>query len=216
MPGKLLHFAAGGGAVSERTNEDLVAACGRGDRGALGLLFERLSPGVYRFLSRLCGADTPELDDLVQMTFLEVWRSAAAFRGASSAQTWVYAVAANVGRHFRRGEGRRRQMAVRFSQKPVAEPHSPERNTAQREQIARLDAAVATLPAELRIPFLMVYVEELTGAEVAKALGIPDGTLWRRLYVARQRLWQKLQEEPPESRELSVASRAISRLFGKR
>ena len=107
-------------------------------------------------------------------------------------------------------------MAVRFSQKPVAEPNSPERNTAQREQIARLDAAVATLPAELRIPFLMVYVEELPGAEVAKALGIPDGTLWRRLYEARQRLWQKLQEEPHESRELSVASRAISRLFGKR
>jgi DNA-directed RNA polymerase specialized sigma24 family protein len=62
----------------------------------------------------------------------------------------------------------------------------------------------------------MVYVEELPGAEVAKALGIPDGTLWRRLYEARQQIRQRLQEEPHESRELSVTSRALARIFGRR
>ncbi|MFO0579052.1 MAG: RNA polymerase sigma factor [Polyangia bacterium] len=215
MTGKVLTFPASG-AVTESTNEDLIAACARGERSALGVLSDRLSPGVYRFVSRLVRPDAAELDDLVQTTFLAVWRSAAKFRGASSAQTWVFGIAANVCRHFLRSERRRRQMIASLAVRPVELPPSPESSSSRQELLLRLERAVAELPDSLRIPFFMVYVEELPGTEVARVLQIPEGTLWRRLHEARHKIQERLAEEPHESPPLSAASRAVARLLGRR
>lgn len=215
-PGKLLAFSAGGVPAAERTIEELLAACARGEQSALGLVFDRLSPGVYRFVARLVGAGEAELDDLVQLTFLEVWRSAAAFRGASSAQSWIFGIAANVCRHFFRSEGRRRKMKEQLAANGLALVPTPETSTAQKELLGRLEHALAELPEHLSIPFIMVYIEELPGTEVAKVLQIPDGTLWRRLHQARQQIRQHLQEDSHDSRDMSVVSRAIARVFGRR
>lgn len=216
MAGKVLSFPSGGGTVAERTSEDLIAACARGDRAALGALVDRLSPSVYRFVSRLVRPDASELDDLVQTTFLEVWRSAPRFQAVSSAQTWVFGIAANVCRHFFRSERRRRQMTENLAVRPIDLPPSPESSTSQHELLGRLERAVSELPESLRIPFFMVYVEELPGTEVAKVLQIPDGTLWRRLHEARQKIRERLEEEPHESRTVSIAGRAVARLLGRR
>ena len=54
--------------------------------------------------------------------------------------------------------------------------------------LARLPDAIAALPHELRTAFVIVDLEGEKGCDAAHALGIPEGTLWRRLFQARTAL----------------------------
>src|SRR6185295_14459393 len=75
--------------VRARADGELVAACAEGDEGALGELFDRHSASLSSFLARAASRSAIDLDDLVQQTFLLVWRSAARFAGGSSVRTWI-------------------------------------------------------------------------------------------------------------------------------
>lgn len=192
MMGKLLPFRR---PVEESlSDEALVAACGLGDAAALGTLFDRYHVPVYRFLSRYLGADRPDLDDLVQATFLEVMRSSAKFQRKSAVRTWVFGIAANLARHHIRGEVRRRA-AFETVRRGVPPSSARPDDAAERQQMmARLGEALGELPHDLRTAFVMCELEEIPGVEVARVLGIREGTLWRRLHDARQRLRGALEK----------------------
>src|SRR5688572_23678162 len=94
------------GAISD---EALVAACAIGDAAALAGLFDRHVEALFRFASRLIAPAPPsDVEDLVQNTFLHVWSASPRFRGGSQVRSWIFGIAANVARHFVRGEARRR------------------------------------------------------------------------------------------------------------
>jgi RNA polymerase sigma-70 factor (ECF subfamily) len=174
------------GAVAELSDDALLAACATGDTAALGALFDRFNIAVYRFVARLPTADEASRDDLVQATFLEARRTAARFRGSSSVKTWLLGIAANVARHQLRSERRRRVHQAKFLERltPVADP--VEDHVDRRRLLARIAAAVAELPHDQQVAFIMCDLEQLPGVDVASALDIPEGTLWRRLHHARK------------------------------
>lgn len=184
---------APGGPLSD---ESLVAACALGDHAALGLLFDRHSPAVYRFLSRLIGPGQPDLEDMVQATFLEALRGAPQFRRQAAVQTWLLGIAANLARHHVRGEVRRRAALQRLSAAPEERRPRPEDEAARRQLLERLGAELQELPHDLRTAFVLCDVEEIPGVEVARTLGVPEGTLWRRLHEARRRLRGALGGQP--------------------
>ena len=167
---------------------ELVRACAAGDPASLGELFDRHHVAVYRFLSRLLGASTADIDELVSETFLHVFRSARTFRGQAAVRTWINAIAANVGRHHVRSESRRRSFldALRGCLPgPGADVNQVHE---RRDLLRRLGHVVAALPHDLRVVYVMCDVEEIPGVEVAEVLGVPEGTLWRRLHQARRAL----------------------------
>ena len=174
---------------TELTDAGMVAACAAGDRGARAQLFERHVGAIHRFVARMRASDADTVDDLVQVTFVRAFAAAARFRGPS-ARSWLYGIAANVVReHARRAIRRKRAHAV------VA--------TAQRASVApaelaavHLPALIAALPHELRAVFVLVDLEGERGADAAAALGIPEGTLWRRVFEARQILRRALGRQP--------------------
>lgn len=177
----------------------LLTACAGGDTNALGVLFDRRAADVRRFIFRLAGTDARDLDDLVQATFLEALRAAARFRGGSSVKTWLFGIAANVVRHHARSEGRKRTFLVALSAHDAqqsAAPAGAELLARRRQQLAQLEAAVAELPHDLRVAFVMCDVELVPGVEAARCLGVPEGTVWRRLHDARKRLRKQLGDEP--------------------
>lgn len=176
------------------SDEALLLACGTGDTAALGELYERFHAVVYRVLSRLVGATCAELDDLVQATFIEVMRAAAHFQRRSSVRSYVLGIASNVARHHHRSQHRRQRMEVSLPI-PVPVDCEPERATAQREFLQRLRGALEDLPHDLRVAFVMCDLEEVAGVDVARALGVPEGTLWRRLHEARRALRSALTEK---------------------
>lgn len=181
--------------IGTRSSEALVAACSLGDSAALGALFARFQAPVSRFLARYLGASHPDLDDLVQATFLEVMRAAPAFRSDAAVQTWIIGIAVNVARHHRRREARRQLLANHV--KCRAQADRCDQGPTRSELAAWLQPALRALTDDLRTVFMMCELEELSGAEVARTLQLSEATLWRRLQAARKLLRQALVEEPP-------------------
>jgi RNA polymerase sigma-70 factor (ECF subfamily) len=186
--GKMVPLRQASGAVAEMSDEALLAACGTGDLAALDALFERFHLPLYRFIARLPTTDVGARDDLVQSTFLEVRRSAGRFRGSSSVKTWILGVAANIARHQMRGERRRRANHARYAERVVGVPERPDEQVERRELLARTAQVVASLPHDLQVTFVLCDLEEIPGVEVARTLRVPEGTIWRRLHVARKRI----------------------------
>ena len=179
------------------SDEALLAACATGDAAALGALFDRFHDAVYRFAARLATTDELARDDLVQATFLEVSRIAHAFRGGSSVKTWILGIAANIARHLLRSEQRKRVHQARYLERFAAAPARIDDEVDRRKLMARIALALADLPRDQQIAFVLVDLEQLPGAEVARALEIPEGTLWRRLHTARKSMRDALREVAP-------------------
>jgi RNA polymerase sigma-70 factor (ECF subfamily) len=180
-----------GSAPAEMSDEALVAACATGENAALGALYDRHVDSVRRFLARMSGTDDRDLDDLVQATFETVPRAARRFGGDSQVRTWLFGVANNVARHHVRSEMRRKRLASAFAEERREAGDSASEVMA-RERAARLQAAIAALPDKLREAFVLVYLEGIAGGEVAKLLGVREGTIWKRLFQARARLRDSL------------------------
>jgi RNA polymerase sigma-70 factor, ECF subfamily len=181
------------------SDEQLVSACACGDHAALGELFDRHSEPLYRFLARLSGAPGADLDELVSETFLHVFRGAPQFRGQSAVRTWITGIAVNVARHHTRRETRRRAFLgvwrERLTGTGVAAGGDAVRFVERRDLMRRLGALVAGLPYDLRVVYVMCDVEEMAGVEAARALGVAEGTVWRRLHEARRALRTALERE---------------------
>jgi RNA polymerase sigma factor (sigma-70 family) len=167
--------------VEQMSDAGLVAACAASDRTARALLFERHVGVIHRFVARMRGSDASAVDDLVQATFLRAFRAAARFEG-TSARSWLFGIAANVVKEFARSEIRRkRALGVMAELMPRSAPPAD-------PTLARLPQAIEALPHKLRAAFVLVDLEGERGGDAAAALGIPQGTLWRRVYEARMLL----------------------------
>jgi RNA polymerase sigma factor (sigma-70 family) len=176
------------GTVAELSDESLLLAVADDDQAALGALFDRFHRDVYAFLSRMTGASHDELDDLVQSAFLEVHRAASKFERRSAVKTWIFGIAVNVARHHARGEGRRRAAHQRWAEDAPAAAPRPDAVSERAQLLERLAQAVDELPYDHRIAYVMCVVEEVPCKEAALALGLREGTLWRRLHEARARV----------------------------
>ena len=197
MIGRLLPFRRRRDRVTV-PDEELVVSSARGDASAVEELFVRHGDRVYRLLVRLRGVDAKEIEDLVQSTFLEMQRSARHFENRASVGAWILGIALNLRRHHLRSEARRRaffdQVAPLVSETDQRDPHQ---QLSERQHYDRLEAGIQALPEHLRIVLVLTDVEGLRGKEVARTLRLPEGTVWRRLHQARQRLRALLAEEEP-------------------
>lgn len=182
--------------VGALSDEALLAACATGDREALGLLYDRHQVIVWRFIGRLLGPGSSEVDDIVQGTFVEVWRSAARFSGRSTVRTWILGIAHNLARKDMRSRGRRRA-ALDALARHTEPPPSPEGRLHDRIMLERLQLALQALSPELRATFVLCEVEGVRGVEAAQILGVRPGTVWRRLHDARRRLRRALEGGRP-------------------
>lgn len=170
-------------------DEVLVSACAEGDNAALEELFQRHGDRVHRILARAGGVDRRDLDDIVQATFITVQRAANRFDRRSAVGTWIVGIALHLAQRHARGEARRR-----LAMSAVAEVYQghqgagPDEQAGHRQMMSRLLAGYEKLPPELRTVFALCDLEGMRGVEVARALRVPQGTIWRRLHEARLRL----------------------------
>jgi RNA polymerase sigma-70 factor (ECF subfamily) len=178
--------------MSER---ELLAAAGRGDPAAQAQIFRTHAPAVYRALSRLSGADARDLDDLVQLAFVSAFRSAASFRDEAAVRSWILGVARNVARTHIRTEHRRQKVLDAAAAEPLSMPDSPSEVAERRLLLERVARAIAALPIEQREVLVLCDVSGVPGVEVAVLLGIPAGTVWRRLHEARKRVRRAVGED---------------------
>lgn len=172
----------------------LVERLAAGDLDALGKLFDRLEPDVRRFVQRL-GVQASDADDLVQLTFLDVSRSAARFDPRLSGRAWVLGIAAiHVRRHRRSMARLLRAAAAHVFEAKRPEARTPDVAFESEESQARFREALEKLSDKKREVFVMVAMEGASGEEAAAAFGIPVATVWTRLHHARKELRATLME----------------------
>jgi RNA polymerase sigma-70 factor (ECF subfamily) len=196
MTAKIIPLHRIDGETHELSDDALLAACATGDGAALGALFDRFHAGVYRVAGRFPLVDDSARDDIVQATFLEVRRVAHTYRGTASVKAWILGIAANVARHAYRGEQRRRARQAKYLAVPAPPTLELTEEVARRRLLARVPHAIAELSHDQQVAFVLCDLEQLPCTDVARVLGIPEGTLARRLHDARKAMRAALGGEP--------------------
>ncbi len=191
------HAAAGAvGCLDESATdagESLVARIRAGDPQALGEAYDAHHVHVRAFARRLTG-DDDAAEDLLQETFLSLPRALVRFREASSLRSLLISIAINHARHYVRAAARRRAAMSRLARLGDLEagPATPA-DEAEREELARqLVRAFDGLPIDQRVAFVLVDVEGRTSADVARLVGVPEGTVRSRVHHARRKLGEAL------------------------
>jgi len=197
--GKLVPFRRLRGTADELSDRALVSAVADGEQAALGALYDRYHRDVYRFVYRLAHGLDAQVDDFVQSTFLEAHRSAPRFRGDSAVKTWLFGIAANLVKQYFRREQRRRDATTALGHTPVAPPISATDAIGVEQQRRLVAAALDRLTPALREAYVLCVVEELPGKEAARALGIREASLWRRLSDARTAMRAAIEDMQPSA-----------------
>jgi RNA polymerase sigma-70 factor (ECF subfamily) len=149
---------------------------------------------VWRCLRR---QEVPAQDagDAVQEVFLTVHRSLKDFEGRSSLRTWLFTICRSVARDRRQRAHNRHELAVADAARrdEVDRLADAGARLEHNDRLAQLEVILAGMPAELRDVFVLFEIEDLTGEEIAGALGIPPGTAYSRLQLARKMFRQGVQ-----------------------
>jgi RNA polymerase sigma-70 factor (ECF subfamily) len=165
---------------------------------AFAMLVEELTPRVFAVCHREL-RNAADAEEATQDTFAKLARAADTFRGDSKVSTFVYRIAVNACRDIQRRLGRR-------PQHPVADIEVAARRRVDGtdrvadvavgfEETDRLARAMAELDDLSRTLLLLCAVEGLTYPEASQALDIPVGTIKSRVFRARARLAELLDDD---------------------
>ncbi|HVE83948.1 MAG TPA: sigma-70 family RNA polymerase sigma factor [Myxococcales bacterium] len=167
---------------------ELVSRAARGDRPALHRLYDLYSPNAMAIALRML-KNRPVAEEVVQDTFVEVWRRAREYdasRGTVSA--WIATIARTRALDRLRADARLSAAKERAAAEPEAPSVAPLELAVERQQRERVNAAIATLPAEQRLAIELAYFDGLTQREIAEKLKQPLGTVKTRVRLAMEKL----------------------------
>ena len=180
------------------SDEAILALVARGDEAALGTLYDRLGGAAYRLALRIL-RDASLAEDAVQDAFLAAWRTAASFDPArAKASTWLLTLVHRRAVDLVRREERRRADPIEEGFDPAGGERTDD-EAATREERRRVQAALAQLGPDQREALELAYYAGLSQSEIAERLGVPLGTVKRRMFSGLSRLRDILGHdvEPP-------------------
>jgi RNA polymerase sigma-70 factor, ECF subfamily len=173
-------------------DRDLAARCLAGDREAFEGLYRQHAHRLYNLAYRMAGST--EADDLLQDVFLQAYRKLGTYKGESSLGTWLYRLAMNLCLdHLRSRHGKMAQVTDSIDEDDAPELASPGRPADAHAARLDLQQAIETLPPSYRAAFVLHDVEGYQHDEIAKLLGIAEGSSKSLLHKARLRLRSLLE-----------------------
>ncbi len=188
------------------------------DRDVLELLrtegreraFTQLLPRYEHKVYRLCCAllrDPTQAQDAAQESLVRVWKALPSYDGRASLGSWIYAITRN--RCLTAIERRRAQAAFSDSEVDLdAQPAPPDDTHEPEERSARLRELIELLPERYRRTLVLFYFEERSVSEVARQLGLPEGTVKTNLFRARAALSELLRQRGLDDPSLWLESGA--------
>jgi RNA polymerase sigma factor (sigma-70 family) len=161
------------------------------DQAAFAALVRRHGAMVLRVCLNVLG-QVQDAEDAFQATFLVLARKGASIRKRTSLASWLHGVAYRTAISARRDAGRRR---IHEQEVVPSQPRDPAEEVTWREVQAILNEEIQRLPEKLRSPFVLCVLEGKRATQVARELGLKEGTVWSRLAQARQRLRERLAQQ---------------------
>lgn len=176
----------------------LITRAREGDQDAFRQLVERYQGAVYNLAYRMLG-DPGDAEDAAQEIFVRIYRQLGRYDPARKFSTWTLAIATN----YCIDQLRRRRMQlvpleniIPWARARDAGPEGEAITQESRDEVQRL---IKQLPEKYRAPLILRYFDEMSCAEIADVLGMPEGTVKTQIHRARKAL-EKLLAEGEEPR----------------
>lgn len=188
--------------LADAAEAELVEAARERDEAAVRELIRRMNPRLFRVARGLAVSDA-EAEEIVQDTYLAAFSRLDTFRGDARFSTWITRICLNTarmrGRRVRTHEEYDTVTEANGTEDTVlAFPshgaQQPDAALGQRQVRVLLEHAVAELPPELRLVFLMREAEGMSTLAIARDLSLNPVTVKTRLFRARQRLRKAIEK----------------------
>lgn len=181
--------------MGEKSDEELVGRYLGGDQAAFAVLVDRYMRYLYNFVLQLV-SDENAAEDIVQETFLKVWKHLSRFDQGKSFKTWIFAIAKNTAY-----DHLKKKKTLPFSvfeneegenalENTPAENDHPEDVLDREATTEELDRKLTLLSPAYRSILMMCYRDDLSLHEIADVLGEPYNTIKSRHQRALRSLKQ--------------------------
>lgn len=180
--------------MSDLTDAQLVEQLRENDFDALGLLFDRYYPQVYRTAMAIT-RDNAVAEDIAQDCFLKLHQYANRIDTSLPLAPWLYRVTVNLSYTWiSRRKKRRISLEALVDQLMSPSWHAPDHMAEQGETQQQVRQAISELHFNQRVVIVLHYLSGLSLEEIAEILDCPVGTVKSRLYYARENLRRRLGE----------------------
>lgn len=169
----------------------LIREAKAGDQEAFRQLVERYQGAVHNLAYRMLG-DPEEAEDAAQEIFVRLYRQLERYDPERKFSTWTLAIATN----YCIDQLRRRRLQLVPLENIIpwarARDAGPEGEALSRESRDEVQRLLKQLPEKYRAPLVLRYWEDLSCAEIAEILGVPEGTVKTQIHRARKQLGKLL------------------------
>lgn len=188
--------------ASETPDEELVERTRAGDAAAFDDLVRRYTSRLYGLIYNMT-SNHEDTNDLLQEVFAKAYRSIRGFKGKSSFSTWLHAIAVNRTINFVKKRKRRQAMSLDDVDMAIEKDpdfieatsrSDPRREANLGELQKRLNEAMQQLSPKHRAVVTMFDIQGMPHAEIAKIIGVSEGTVRSRLFYAHRELQNHLEE----------------------
>jgi len=173
----------------------LVAECIAGNEAAIEALVRQYEAATFRLAFAIVG-DQLEATEITQETFIAALRSLNTYQERKSFKAWLFTIALNLSRsHLRKRKflEKLRETATALFRVENQKQLLPEETIIQSEREAVIWRELNKLDERHRIVVILRYFHELSISEISEMLSVNEGTIHSRLYTARERLRNTLQ-----------------------
>lgn len=182
----------------DQDDHALVRRALSGEQQSYAALMARHREAVFRVARHHTG-DEAEALDLTQEAFVAAFAALTRFDPARPFRAWILRITINKCRDWARRRAVRRMLRFALpleDARDVADAGpDPEAAAISAREVARIGAAVAALPANLKTPLILCRLEGMSMAEAAQVLGISEKAVETRIYRARQKLSEEFMRK---------------------
>ncbi len=180
------------------SDEELIERFQKGDLYAFDLIVKRYKDQLLNFVYRFVG-NQEEAEDIVQETFLRVYRKRRAYKRIAKFSTWIYTIAGNLARTELRRRKRRKLFSVTdmgFEDRDYEisdEGYNPESQVDGLITEEIIQREIQNLSPKFREVIILRDVQELSYEEISKIIKVPIGTVKSRVNRGRLKLQSRLK-----------------------
>ncbi len=180
------------------SDEDLIERFQKGDLYAFDLIVKRYKDQLLNFIYRFVGSQE-EAEDIIQETFLRVYRKRKAYKRIAKFSTWIYTIAGNLARTELRRRKRRKLFSVTdmgYEDRDYEisdEDFNPDNQVDGIIQEEIIQKEIAMLSPKFREVIILRDVQELSYEEISTIIKVPIGTVKSRVNRGRLKLQSRLK-----------------------
>lgn len=158
------------------------------------LLMDKYQEKVYWVIRRMV-IDHEASDDIVQETFVKVWKNLSSFKGDSKLYTWIYRIATNEALNHLRKKKRRFFLPIGDVEHELSSSLEADTYYSGDEIQLKLQKAILKLPEKQRLVFNMKYFEEMKFKDIAEIMEVSVGSLKAQYHHAVKKIENFLKDD---------------------